>query len=218
MEVLEHGGGRVVEGPPRAERIVFVRRAGKQFRAQLLIELVGRYGDVLRHFLLDRSALFIPGLFVVGYPRHPQGFDVKSDVEVLGGNRIQILSEALARIGVEIPAHHAADVRKLVGGKTGTAAEHHVLLRMGQARKARRRFIRTDEIVDRGRHHRRQRIADDDDAQAIGKPGADDIAAPRRGGRSEKRKDQNNQEGKERNTASRDAAHEVFPFALLPSL
>ena len=218
MEILEHRGGRVVEGRPRAERIVFVRRAGKQFRAQLFVKLVGRRGEVLRYFLLDRSAFLVPCLFVVGYRPHPQRFDMEGDIDVLGRNRVQILREALARIGVELPAHHAADVRKLVCGKTGAAAEHHVLLRMGRAGKPHRCFVRTDEIVDGGRNHRRQRVADDDDAQAVGQRGADNIAVGRRGSRSEKRKDENNQEGKERNTASRDATHEIFPFPLMPSL
>ena len=108
---------------------------------------------------------------------HAQRLDVQRDVEILGGHREQVLRQALARVGVEIAAHDAADVGELVGGQPGTAAEHHVFHRVRGAGESRGRLVGAGEVVDRGRHHRRERVAHDDHAQPVGERGAQHTGA-----------------------------------------
>ena len=59
----------LVEGRPRAERIVLIGRAGEHRRAQLLVQHVAGIGQVLRHFLLDGAALLVPVLAAVEHVR-----------------------------------------------------------------------------------------------------------------------------------------------------
>ena len=89
---------------------MLVGRAGKHDSAQLLVQHVSRGGEILRHFLLDGAALLVPALLSIEHAAHARGFDVERNVDVFGRHREQILGQALARVGVEISAHHAADV------------------------------------------------------------------------------------------------------------
>ena len=167
VELPQRLGGGAVEGRPRAERIVLIGGAGEHRRAQLLVELVARVGQVLRDLLFDRAALVAPVRIRREQILHAQGLDVQRDFQILGRHGEQELRQALARIGVEVATHHAADIRELVGREARTAAEHHVLERMRGARKPGRGFIRTDQVVDRGRDHRCERVAHQNDAQSV---------------------------------------------------
>ena len=104
----------------------------------------------------------------IEHAAHAHRLDMQRHVQVLGRHGEQILRQALARVGVEVAAHDAADIGELIGGQPRAAAEHHVFLRVRRAGKAGRRLVRADQVVHRGRDHRRQRIAHDDDAQTIG--------------------------------------------------
>ena len=123
--------------------------------------------QILCHFLLDRAALLRPALLLVEDALHADGLDMKRHIKVRGRHGEKELRGGLARIGVEAAAHEAADRRQLVGGETRIAAEHHMLLGMRQAGKAGRRLVGADEIVDRRRDHRRQRVAHEDDLEAV---------------------------------------------------
>jgi len=81
---------------------------------------------------------------------------VQRHVEILGRHREQVLGEALARVGVEIAADDAANVSELVGAQAGAAAEHHVLQGVRRSGKPHGRFVRADQVIHRGRDHRRQ--------------------------------------------------------------
>ena len=147
---------------------MLVGRAREQAPRAACVEDVVGIGEVLRHFLLDGAALLVPVLLAVEHALHAHRFDVQRDVEIFGGTVKRYCVSAFARVGVEVAAHDAADIGELVGGEPGAAAEHHVFLRMRGAGKSVRRFVGADEIVHRGRHDRRQRVAHDDDAQAVG--------------------------------------------------
>ena len=121
--------------------------------AQPFVQHVFRIGQILRDLLLDCAALQIPILLTVQHVLHARSLDVQRDIQILGRHREQILRQALARVGVEVAAHDAADVGKLIGRQAGAAAKHHVLLRMCGAGKAWRGLIRADQIVDRGAHY-----------------------------------------------------------------
>ena len=138
--------------------------------------------QILRHLLLDGAALLIPTLRGIKHALHSQRLDVQRHVDVLGRHGEQVLRDALARIGIEVTAHDGADIGELLGAKAGAAPEHHVLLRVRHAREARGCLIRAHQIIDRGRDHRRQGVAHDDDAQAIRQCRAQHVWLSRAGG------------------------------------
>src|SRR5581483_1958462 len=82
--------------------------------------------EVLSHLLLDCAALLFPVGCRVVNALHSQRFYMQRHVEIFSGHSEQILRQALTRIGVEISAHHAADVSQLLGCQSRAAAEHHV--------------------------------------------------------------------------------------------
>ena len=133
---------------------MLVGRPGEHARAQPREQQIRGLRQILRDFLLDRTALLFPLGRRVEHRAHAQRLDVQRDVEILGRHREQVLREILAGVGVELAAHQAADVGELNGGEPGAAAEHHVLLGVRGAGKPRRRLIRAREIVDRGGDHR----------------------------------------------------------------
>ena len=135
--------------------------------AQLHIEHVSRIGEVLRHFLLDGAALGVPLLLAVVDALHARRLDVERHVEIFRGDSIKILRERLARVGVEGATHGAADIGELIGGEARTAAEHHMLLRVGGARKTGRRLFAADEVIHRRGCNGRERVPHDDDAEPV---------------------------------------------------
>jgi hypothetical protein len=167
VEALEHLRRGLLEGRAGAERVVFVRGAGEHARAQLGEQHVRGLRQVLRHFLLDGTALLVPLCRRVEHGAHAQCLDVQRHVQILGRHREPVLGQILACVGIEIAANHAADVGELIGGESRAAAEHHVLLGVRSTRKSLRCLIRPGQVVDRGRDHRCQRVADDDHAQAV---------------------------------------------------
>ena len=181
VEALQHARRGLLERGPGAERRVLVGRAGEHARAQLLEQHVARLGEVLRDLLLDRAALPAPLLGGVEHRAQAQRLDVQRHVEVLRGHRKEVLRQALAGVGVEIAADDAADVGELIGRETRAAAEHHVLLGVRRSRKAPRGFVGADEVVHRGRDHRGESVAHDDDLQAVRQRRAPHPAAAARG-------------------------------------
>ena len=167
MELLQHCRGRGVERGAGTECIVRVRCAGEHLRAHLFVEDVVRIGPILGHLLLDRAALRLPLAGRVEHATHTGRLDVQRHVEILRGNGEEVLGHALARVGVEIAAHDAADIGELVGGEARAAAKHHVLLRVRHARESRGRFIAARQVIHRCRDYRRQRIPHHDHPQAI---------------------------------------------------
>ena len=89
----------------------------------------------------------------------------------------KILRDRVLRVCVEITAHRRRDVRQLVRRQTGTAAKHHVFGRVGHAGKIRGAFVRAHPVIDHGGDHRRERVADDDDLQAVRQRGPQHIRA-----------------------------------------
>ena len=61
--------------------------------------------------------------------------------------------------------------------QTRAAAKHHVLGGVRRAGKPGGAFIGADAIIDHGGDHRRERVADNDDLQAVGQRGAQDAGA-----------------------------------------
>ena len=143
--------------------------------------LVDRIGKVLRDLLLDRAALLLPLLLGVSDAFHAGGVQMQCDVEVGGRDRFEVLGDRLLRIRVPVPAELCEDRRGLIGVDAVAAAESHMLLRVGHPGEAGRRFVGTDEVIVVDGNDRRQRIANDDDAQAIVERGSGDVPG-RRGG------------------------------------
>ena len=71
-------------------------------------------------------------------------------VQVLHRHGEEILRDRLLRVGVEIAAHGGGDAGQLIGGQSRAAPKHHVLQRVGGARKPGGAFIRTDAVIDDG--------------------------------------------------------------------
>ncbi len=147
---------------------MLVGATGKQDGAQLGVYIVEGIRQILCDFLFYRTAFLIPiHLGIVDFA-HPQGFDIQSDIEILGGNRIEILGEAFPCVGIEASTQCAANICQLIRRKARASPKHHMLLGVGRAGKSGRRFIRSSQIVDGGGDHRRQPVtADDDDAEPI---------------------------------------------------
>ena len=76
------------------------------------------------------------------------------------------------RVGVVIAAERGGNGGELIGGQTGAAAKHHVLGRVRRAGKSGGRFVRADAIIDHRGDDGRERVANDDDLQAVGQRGA----------------------------------------------
>ena len=79
--------------------------------------------------------------------------------------------------GATEAAELRVDGRDLIGRDAGAPSERHVLLRVRHSGKAGRRFVGADQVVLLHGHDGRQRIADDDNAQAVGKRRAGDVVA-----------------------------------------
>ncbi len=166
--MLQHPRRGRVEGGARAERIVRVGSAGEHLRAHLLVEDVVRIGDGPAPLpARSRRAPASTRCAESTTPAMRIASMCKRDVEILGRHGEEILGHALARVGVEIAAHDAADVGELIGGESRAAAKHHVLLRVRHPGKSLRRLIGAHQVIDRGRDHRRQRIAHDDHPQPV---------------------------------------------------
>ena len=172
---MQGGTGGLVEGRAGAESVVFVRRALEHRLEQLHFKNVFRVGQILGHFLFNRAALLFPEGIRAGDVAHAGGFDAQGHFQILGRRGEEILREGLLGVGVKIAAQTGGDVGQLVGGKTGSAPEHHVLRRVSHAREIGRAFVRADFVIDDGCDHRRERVGHDDDAQAVGQSRADDI-------------------------------------------
>ena len=152
-----------------------VRRPLEHRLQQLHIKDILRVGQILRDLLFDRAPLLVPQRFTVQQAPHADGFDVQGDPEVLDGHGKKVLRDRLLGVGVGIAAHGGGDPCQLVRRQPWAAAKHHVLQSVGRARKPCGAFIRTDAVIDDRRHHRRQRIADDNDPQPIREGGAQHI-------------------------------------------
>lgn len=123
--------------------------------------------EILRDLLVDGAALLLPQRLRVEDAAHANGFDVQGDVEVLRGDGEVILRGGLLGLGVEFSAHGRDEGRELGRREPGAPSKHHVLLRVRGARKPGGRLVRAGQVIGFGRYHRRERIADDDDAQAV---------------------------------------------------
>ena len=177
VEFSKHGIGGLVEGRPRAQSGLIVRRAFEHGRQQFHVEDIFGIGQILRDFLFDGAALLVPKCFVRQKVPHPGGLDVQGDVQILGGRGEKILRDRVLRVGVEIAAHGRRNVRQLVRRQSRAAAKHHVLGGVGRAGKVGGAFVRTDAVIDHRGDHRRERVADNDDLQAVREGGAQHILA-----------------------------------------
>ncbi len=188
VERLEHRARRRLERFARAQRIVRVRRAGKQVFVQARQELVGRLRQIARDFLLDRAFLLFPlGLRIVDI-LHARGVEAKRDVEVGGRHRREVLRDVLLRVGVAEAAKLREDRGGLIGRYARAPSERHVLLRVRHPREAGRRLVRADEIVALDRHDRGQPIANDHDSETVIERRTDDVWLRDRGLTSARRR------------------------------
>ncbi len=122
---------------------------------------------------------------------------LESNIKIRGGYGGEILGDVLLRIGIIPAAELGIDGGGLVGGHARAAAKCHVLLGMGGAREAGGRLIAADVKIQLDGRHRSQRIAHDDDLQAIGQRGSRDRAGAgsgvRKGGAGGKEEQQRQQ-------------------------
>ena len=167
MKFLEIGRGGLLERRPRAERIVRIRRVGKHGLADFRVQDVTRVGQVLCHFLLDGAALLFPAIGGLQHGLHPDRLDMQRYVEIFGRYGEQVLGQAFTRIGVEVAAHHIADVGELLGRQSRAAAEHHVLHGVRGPGKTGRCLDGAGQIIDRGRDHGCEGVPHDDHAQPV---------------------------------------------------
>ncbi len=167
VEALEHAGGGLFEGLTGSQRIVGVDRPLEESRKELRVHHVLGIGEILGDLLFYGPPLLAPQLFGIQQAAHAQGFDVQSYLQILGGHREVILGYRLPGIGIEAPTHGGGYRGQLVRRQAGAAPEHHVLLRVRQARKSRRGLVGADQVVDHRGCDRSQAVGDDHDPQAV---------------------------------------------------
>ena len=161
-------------------------RVGRAFehRAQkLLIKNVGGIRQILRDFLLNRAALLVPEFFIGEQVAHPSGFDAQGHVQIFRGRGEEILRDGLLGVGIVVAAHRGGRGGELVGGQAGAAAKHHVLHRVRAAGKFRRTFVGADAVIDHRGDDGREFVGHDDDLQAVGERGAQDVGGVKGNGK-----------------------------------
>ncbi len=179
VKVAQHGAGGGVEGRPGAQGIVRVGRARKHIGIQAIDEFVSGIGEVAGHLLFDRASFVGPLCFGIVDAAQAGGLGVEGNVQVGGGNGGVELGDVLLGIGIVAAAQLGVDGGGLIGSHAGAAAKGHVFLGMGRSREAGWRLISTDLEVQLHRDHGRQRVAHDDDLQAVGEGGTGHVAGVR---------------------------------------
>ena len=99
---------------------------------------------------------------------HASGLDLESNVKICCRNSVKILGDVLLRVGVVLASELRINGRRLVCRQPCASAKRHVLLRMGHARKPWRRLIAADQEIRFHCNDRSQRVAENDDAHAVG--------------------------------------------------
>ena len=179
VELVQHVAGGGVERWLGSQRIVGVRRAGEHVRVEPRDEFIGGVGQIARDFLLDRAAFLRPFGLRILRARQAGGVHVEYDIQILGRQRGEILGDRLLGVGVVVTAELRVDRRNLRAGQIRAATKQHVLLGMGHTRESGRSFVAADQNVVFHRYHRRDRITNDYDAEAIAKSGSCDVLGRR---------------------------------------
>ena len=123
---------------------MFVGRTGKHLRQQARVKQILWVGIILRHLLLDGAPLLAPQRVGGEDVAHAHRLDAQRGFEIAGWHGEKILRDDLLGVCIEIAAHGRNQTGKLCGRKSGAAAKHHMLQRVGHAGKAVRSFVGTD--------------------------------------------------------------------------
>ena len=138
---------------------------------------------------------------------HSIRLDSENRADIGGGDGELELRERVGSFRVEVSPERGRNRPELARTEVPRAAKHHVLLRVRHSLEVRRIVARADEVREVRRYDRRQRIAHDDYAQAVGEGRLEYVvlgcggSQAGRAQRSGEREDGNEMRNAERHTA-----------------